>query len=380
MEKESLKFLEEFCNAPGPSGFERVPTMLIKDYVEPYVTHLCLDKMGSLIFEKKGTADSPTILLPGHIDEVGFIISSISEEGFMTFNQLGGWFDQVLLGQKVEIMSRKGLVKGVIAAKPPHVLDPEERKKVVTKDNMFIDIGCTSKKEVEEMGVRVGDGVVPDSKFFIVTRKGYQDDEAKGERTILFGKAFDDRVGAFIAAEAIRYLVQKKVKHPNRVMGAATTQEEVGLRGARTVAQMVLPDVAIVLDVDIAGDVPGIRPSEAPARMGKGVSITTFDASMVPNQGLKELSIALCEKNEIPFQLSHAKGGTDAGPIHMSNIGVPSIVLGVATRHIHSHVGIVDAEDIDAAIKLTVELIKELDRKTVDAFTSFGGVKCALGD
>ncbi len=380
MDKQSLRFLEAFCNSPGPSGFERAPTMLMKEYVAPYSTHLCLDKMGSLIFEKKGTSESPTILLPGHIDEVGFIVTSISEEGYMTFNQLGGWFDQVLLGQRVEIMSRKGLVKGVIAAKPPHVLDLEERKKVVTKDNMFIDIGCTSKKEVEAMGVRIGDGVVPDSRFFSVKRESYEDGKASGERDILFGKAFDDRIGAFIAAEAVRYLVQKKVKHPNRVMGAATTQEEVGLRGARTVAQMILPDVAIVLDVDIAGDVPGIKPSEAPARMGKGVSITTFDASMVPNQGLKELSIALCEKFQIPYQLSHAKGGTDAGPIHMSNIGVPSIVLGVATRHIHSHVGIVDALDIESAIKLTVELIKELDSRTVDEFTSFGGVKCSLSD
>jgi putative aminopeptidase FrvX len=162
------------------------------------------------------------------------------------------------------------------------------------------------------------------------------------------------------------------------VVGAATVQEEIGLRGARTVANMLNPDVAIALEVDIAGDVPGIRPSEAPCRMGEGVAITTYDTSMVPNQGLKELAIDICEKKKIPYQLSHAKGGTDAGAIHMSNIGTPSVVLGVPTRHIHSHAGIIDMQDVENTLKLVVEMVKALDEETVRTFTTVSGLKCGL--
>ncbi len=378
MEKDSLAFFERLCNSSGPSGFEREATIILRDYVSQWADSMCTDRMGSLIFESKGASSSPTILIPGHVDEVGFIISSLSEEGYMTFYPLGGWFDQVLLGQRVKVLTRKGEIRGLIASKPPHVLDPKEREKVVTKDNMFIDVGASNKKEAQEMGIRIGDAVVPDSTFYSMKKKAFKDGKANGERTIVFGKGFDDRVGAFLAAEAVRILKQKKIKHPNRVVGAATVQEEVGARGARTVANMLNPDVAIVLEVDIAGDVPGIKSSEAPSKMGEGVSITTFDYSMVPNQGLRDLAIDLCEKKKIPYQLSHAKGGTDAGVIHMSNIGTPSIVLGVPTRHIHSHAGIMDWKDVDSALKLVLELVKVLDQETVSSFTSVTGVKCGL--
>jgi putative aminopeptidase FrvX len=378
MDKASLKFLEELCNSSGPSGFEKETTLVVKEYVEGFVDSMCTDKMGSLVFNKTGTSDTPAILIPGHVDEVGFIISSISPEGFLTFNPLGGWFDQVLLGQRVKVMTKKGFLLGVVASKPPHIMDPRDREKVVVKESMFIDIGASNRNEAAEMGVRIGDAVVPDSKFSTVSKPHFKDGKKAGERTLAFGKGFDDRVGAFLAAELVKTLSKKKIAHPNKIVGAATVQEEVGLRGARTVANMVKPDLAIVLDVDIAGDVPGITPSQAPTRMGEGVSITTWDASMVPNQGLKELCIELCEEKGIPYQLSHAKGGTDAGMIHLSNIGVPSIVLGVPTRHIHSHVGILDIEDIDQALKLLIELAKVLDKEKVDSFTSIGNVRCGL--
>lgn len=378
MDKDSLKFLEQLSNVNGPSGFERQATLLIKDYVEKYVDDMCTDRIGSLIYSKTGSSESPSILVPGHVDEVGFIISSVNSDGYLTFNPLGGWFDQVLLGQRVNIMTKKGLIQGVIAAKPPHVLDPKEREKVVTKESMFIDVGASNKDEAVEMGIRIGDAAVPESKFSTIKKKRFKDGKEAGERTIAFGKAFDDRVGAFLAATLIKTLSTKKISHPNKIIGAATVQEEVGLRGARTAANLVKPDVAIVLDVDIAGDVPGIQASQAPARMGEGVSVTTWDLSMVPNQPLKELVIDICERKDIPFQLSHAKGGTDAGQIHLSNIGVPSIVIGVPVRHIHSHVAITDLEDIDNCSKLLIELMKALDRKTVDSLTAIGDVKGGL--
>jgi putative aminopeptidase FrvX len=371
MDKESLKFLEELCNSLGPAGFEREATLVVKNYVQKWSDSVYSDRMGSLVFEKKGTSDSPTILLPGHVDEIGFMITALNDKGYLNFCQLGGWFDQTLLGQRIIVMSKKGNLKGVIAVKPPHLMDEEERKKVVTKDKMFIDIGCSNKDEAEEMGVRIGDAVVPDSTFSLMKKRSFKDGKFVGNRTLAFGKGFDDRMGAYIAAQAIRTLAEKKIEHPNRVVGAATVQEEVGLRGARTVANLVKPDVAIVLDVDIAGDVPGIEPQDASAKMGDGVGITAYDASMIPNQVLKELTIEVCEKQRIPYQLTHVlKGGTDAGVIHIGNVGCPSIVLGPATRHIHSHVAIADLADVDNCVKLVVELIKVLDKEKVESLVS----------
>jgi putative aminopeptidase FrvX len=362
MDKKSLTLLAEMLESFGPAGFEVETASIVKRTVKAYADEVKTDKLGNVIFTHKGTSEQPRVLLAGHIDEVGFIISGIDERtGFLTFNQLGGWWDQVLLSQRVVVRTEKGDLHGVIAAKPPHLLSPEEAKKVVEKKTMYIDIGATSKKEAETMGVRIGDPVVPFSIFTTI---------ASGR--LAMSKAFDDRAGAFIAMEVVRKLSQGKVKHPNTVFGAATVQEEVGARGAATVSHVVDPDVAIVLEVDIAGDVPGVQPQEAPTRIGKGPSILTFDSSMIPNQALKEFVINTAKKSKIPFQLSIiSAGGTDAMRIHMSRAGCPSIVIAVPTRHIHSHVGILNFEDLENAIKLTLELIKRLDKDTVDSFTAF---------
>jgi endoglucanase len=277
----------------------------------------------------------------------------------------------------VRIRTSRGIVLGVIAAKPPHILPPEERAKVVTRDKMFIDIGCSNEREAREMGVRIGDPVVPDSSFSTMEKSVFRKPEGGGEekaagKTILAcGKAFDDRVGAFVAAEVVRRLTEGKVEHPNTVIGVATVQEEVGLRGARTSAHLAQPDVCITLEVDIAGDVPGIEAHEAPTKMGFGPAVMTYDASMIPNQGLKELLIRTAEECRIPFQLSQMKGGgTDGGAIHMANAGCPSVVLTVPTRHIHSHVGLVSLEDIDNAVALVTEVVKRIDARVAESFTA----------
>jgi len=371
MEKRALTFLEKLSEGFGPSGFERDVVRLVKNYVKGFVDEVTNDKLGSLLFSKKGTRKAPVVLLPGHVDEVGFVVSGICEEGYLTFNPIGGWFDQVLLGQRVRVRTKDGSrLLGVMAARPPHILPMEERSKVVTKEQMFIDIGCANPEEVAALGVRVGDPVVPDSAFSTMKKTVFEEKKKKGTMTIAVGKGFDDRIGAFVAAEAIRKLHKGKISHPNTVVGAATVQEEVGLRGARTTAHMVKPDVCLTLEVDIAGDVPGIKPHEALAKMGKGPTILTYDASMIPNQPLKELIIDTAQAAKIPYQLTQmARGGTDGGAVHLSYAGCPSIVLGVPTRHIHSHVGLLSLEDVENCVALVVEVIKRLDAKTVADFT-----------
>jgi putative aminopeptidase FrvX len=372
MESQELQFLEQLCNSFGPSGFEREPTAVVKQYVQTFAEDISSDKLGSLFFKKPGAAPAPVVLVPGHVDEVGFVVSGINKEGFLTFNTIGGWFDQVLLGQRVKVRLKDGaLLPGVIAATPPHVLPPKERDNVVKKEKMFIDIGCSNEQEAKKLGVRVGDPVVPDSTFSTIRKTLFEEKEEKGLTTLALGKGFDDRIGVFIAVEAMRRFKTQNIEHPNTIVGAATVQEEVGLRGARTTAHLIEPDVCLTLDVDISGDVPGIEPQQAPAKMGKGPTILTYDSSMIPNQGLKELVIETAEQAEIPYQLSQvARGGTDAGIIHISNAGCPTIVMGVAVRHIHSHVGILSLDDVEHCTQLIMEVVKRLDHQTVAGFTA----------
>lgn len=356
-----VKALEDLTNSFGPAGYEREVLSKVREYMKQYADETISDKLGSLAFVKKGGSDRPRVLLAGHVDEVGFVVSGINEQGFLTFAPLGGWFDQVLLSTRVIVRTQKGDLNGVIAAKPPHLIPPEEANKVITKDNMFIDIGASSSEEAKNMGVRVGDPVVPCSSFTLMK---------DGE--VAMGKAFDDRVGAAIAMETVRRLKTEGINHPNTVYGSATVMEEVGLRGATTIASLVDPDVALVLEVDIAGDVPGIPAGQAQAKIGKGPCIIAMDATMIPNQALKDLAIRVAEENNIPYQLSLvAKGGTDAGRIHIHKIGCPSLVIGVPTRHIHSAASILSLSDVRNSVKLVIELIKRLDAETVRKLTEW---------
>ncbi|MBN1423646.1 M42 family metallopeptidase [Candidatus Fermentibacteria bacterium] len=371
LRSESLEFLRRLCDAFGPSGFEREPGLILKDYVTPFCDRVTTDKLGSVLFSKRGSSDGPVVLLPGHIDEVGFVVAGISKEGFLSFATVGGWFDQVLLAQRVTVRTAKGMLPGVVSSKPPHILTPEERDKVVKHDKMFIDIGASSKDEAVEMGARVGDPVVPDSKFTTIEKPLMENGTVKGTTTLAMGKAFDDRIGAFVAAEVIRRLTTERLDHPNTVVGAGTVQEEVGLRGARTAAWMANPDVCLTLEVDISQDIPGVDPDRALVIMGKGPSVLTYDSSMVPNQALKDLVIQTAAERSIPYQLSlMARGGTDAGMIHVTRVGCPSVVLGVPTRHIHSHVGILSLEDVTHLVDLVVAVVQKLDHATVTGLTA----------
>lgn len=360
VDKEALDIMENLMEAFGPSGFEREVNSILKEYMKAYSDEAISDKLGSVTFIKRGKTEKPRVLFAGHTDEVGFVVSSITKEGFLTFNPLGGWWDQVLLGQRVVIRGNKGDIPGIIAAKPPHILPDEERKKIVEKTNMYIDVGCVKNEEVKEIGVKVGDPIVPWSPFSII-RDG----------KIAMGKAFDDRIGAFVFSQVFRRIKENDIEHPNTLYGAATVQEEVGLRGAITTAHMVDPDVSIVLEVDVAGDIPGITAKDALTKMGKGPGLLTFDGSMIPNQPFKEFVIEVAKQCQIPLQLSQMRrGGTDGGRIHINRSGCPTVVLTVPTRHIHSPVGLLSLKDTENAVRLVVELVKRLDHETVKSFTA----------
>jgi putative aminopeptidase FrvX len=271
---------------------------------------------------------------------------------------IGGWFDQVLLGQRVIVKARHGDVVGVIGAKPVHLVSAEERTKVVPKKDMYIDIGVTSLEEAEEAGVRPGDAVVPQAGFTSM---------ANGKTYL--SKAFDDRVGTALVVSVLQEL--QALDHPNTVIGAATVQEEVGLRGARTAAWEIDPDVAIILESDIAGDVPGIEPEVSSVKLGGGPSMLIYDRTMIPNSPFRDFVINTAADLGIPLQLSAIEaGGTDGGPIHTHKTGVPTVVLAVPARHIHSHSSIIHRDDYDQAVQLLTGLIARLDAGTVASFTA----------
>jgi putative aminopeptidase FrvX len=351
------QFLKEITEAPGLPGYEGEARAVMRRALEGVAAEIWQDGLGSLIARLPGTTERPRIMLAGHLDEVGFMVRFITENGFIRFLPLGGWWDQVLLAQQVVVKTARGDVVGVIGAKPPHMLKEDERKKVVEKDAMYIDVGATSREQVEELGVRVGDPIIPRSSFTILA----------GGKTYL-SKAWDNRVGCALVVEAFRALAGQP--HPNTLYGVGTVQEEVGLRGARTSAWSVEPDLGLVMEVGLAGDLPDMKPEEGQTKLGGGVSILAYDGSMIPNLALRDLAIETAQSEGIPYQLDVlARGGTDGGPIHQNRSGVPALVIGVPTRHIHSHQGIIHRDDFDAAVRLVVALVKRLDAATVAGLT-----------
>ncbi|NRD76065.1 M42 family metallopeptidase [Bacillus sp. BRMEA1] len=354
---ETLAMLKELTDAKGIPGNEREVREVMKKYVAPFADELTTDNLGSLIAKKVGKEDGPKIMVAGHLDEVGFMITKIDDKGFLRFQPVGGWWNQVMLAQRVTIVTRKGDVTGVIGSKPPHILSVEARKKPIEIKDMFIDIGASSREEAQEWGVRPGDMVVPYFEFTVMNNE-----------KMLLAKAWDNRIGCAIAIEVLKQL--KDVEHPNVVYGVGNVQEEVGLRGAKTATHKIEPDIGFAVDVGIAGDTPGVTEKEAMSKMGKGPQIVVYDASLVAHKGLRDLVTDTADELGIPYQFeSIPGGGTDAGSISLTHNGVPALAITIATRYIHSHAAMLHRDDFENAVKLIVEVIKRLDRETVDKIT-----------
>lgn len=351
----TLTVLKELTDANGIAGNERQPREVMRKYIKPFADKIETDNLGSLIAEKVGDANGPKIMVAGHLDEVGFMVTQIDDRGFVKFQTVGGWWGQVMLSQRVTITTRKSEeIIGVIGSKPPHILPAEVRNKPVDVKDMFIDIGATSKEEVLSWGVLPGDMITPYFEFNVM----------KNDK-LLLAKAWDNRIGCAIAIDVLRAL--KDEQHPNIVYGVGNVQEEVGLRGAKTSTFKIQPDIGFSVDVGIAGDTPGITAKESTSKIGAGPQIIIYDASMVSHKGLRDFVVDIAEEHNIPYQFdAMSGGGTDAGSIHLTANGVPALAIGIATRYIHSHAGILHRDDYENAVKLIVEVIKKLDRDTVN--------------
>ena len=348
------KLLKELTEASGAPGREDEVAALMEKRLRP-LAGVSYDKLGSLIAEKKGSSASPRVMIASHLDEVAFMVSEITKEGFLRFLPLGGWWGHVALAQRVRVHTRKGMVRGVVGSKAPHVLQAEEKRKVLDINQLFIDVGCADKFDVKKkLGIEVGDVIVPEASF-----------EIMGNPDMYLSKAFDNRIACAAVIDILAGL--KKTGHPNTVYGVGTVQEEVGLRGAGTAAYQVDPDVAIAIDVTVARDTPGMAPGEA---LGKGPVIIVYDGSHIPNYKLRTLVAETAAKIKVPVQFGTLeRGGTDAGRIHMTRRGVPVMALAIATRYIHSHAAMLSRTDYDHWVKLLVAVIRRLDAKTVKGLT-----------
>jgi endoglucanase len=353
--------LKELTEANGISGHETEVRHLIQRRLRSLgeVDH---DKLGSIICRKAGHAPNPKIMLAAHMDEIGFIVSHITKDGFIRFSALGGWWDQVLLAQRVVVKTAERDVIGMIGAKPPHLLSDEERTKLVEKKDMYIDVGATSREEVERAGVSVADPILPVSPFAVL---------ASGKAYLC--KAFDDRAGCALLITAMQRMLN--VSHPNTIFAVATVQEEVGLRGATTSVKVVNPDVAIVLEATGVNDMPGpSNDTHQIIRLGRGPVVTFYRQDMIPNHGLRTLLVDTAKKYSIPIQIradGGVRGGTDGAAIHLHGSGVPTVVLSLPVRYIHSHGGILHRDDFDAAAELLTRAIRELDEKIVTEITTW---------
>ncbi|MGO4890082.1 M42 family metallopeptidase [Anaerobacillus sp. MEB173] len=352
MNQETLQLFKTLTELPGAPGFEHEVRRFVRGELEKYSDEVIQDNLGSIFGVKKGAEDSPKVMVAGHMDEVGFMVKNITDKGMIQFQTLGGWWSQVLLAQRVQVITDKGPVIGVVGSIPPHLLEEPQQKKPMEIKNMFIDIGADDKEDAKRIGIKPGQQIVPICPFTPMAN----------EKKIM-AKAWDNRYGVGLAIELLKELKSETL--PNTLYSGATVQEEVGLRGSATSANMIKPDIFYALDASPANDATGDK--DAFGKLGKGALLRIFDRTMVTHRGMRDFVLDTAESNDISYQYFISPGGTDAGRVHMSGNGVPSAVIGICSRYIHTAASIIHIDDYAAAKELLIKLVKSTNKSTVDS-------------
>lgn len=353
MEKEIKSLLERLTEAHGVSGYEMGVGKIIYHELEKYADSVETDNFGNVISLKKASVkDAPKVMLAGHMDEIGLIVKHIDDKGFLFFEKVGGISPRVLFSQPVVVHGKKGPVSGLINCKPSET--PEEANKIPDLKAFFIDVGAKNKAEAEKLGVRIGDSVTFERPFKVL-----------GSGNILASKAFDDRVGVCVIIETMKKLAKEKVEA--NVYGVADVQEEVGCRGAQVAAYRIAPNMAIAVDITLAGDIPGVAEKDQVTKIGAGPAIKVMDEAggglgLISHPKVRELLVSTAEEEKIPYQMEVLpRGSTDAAAIHLTREGVPSGVISIPTRYAHSY-EILDVNDVVNAVKLLTATIKKIKK------------------
>jgi len=345
--------LKELSEAAGVSGAEKDVRDILAEAIRPHVDTLRVDTMGNLIATRQARIESREkplrVMVAAHMDEVGFMVTQIEKSGLLKFSSVGGLDPRVLMSKKVLIGSNR--VPGVIGGKPIHLMEDSEFDKVPSIDQLTIDIGATSKESAEAV-IKVGDYAIFATSFSPLGRS-----EGENGPRLVKGKAFDDRAGCTVLASLLQ------ADYPVELVGVFTVQEEVGLRGAHVAAYSVDPDVAIVLEGTICNDLPRDKEASPVTRVGCGPAISIADRSFIAHRGLVDLLIETARQEDIPYQFKEpGMGGTDAGIIHITRSGIPSVAVSVPSRYIHGPVSVLSLNDLEHTVALVKAAIKRLDK------------------
>ena len=347
MQPKSFDFLHTLLDTPAPSGFEAAAAAVWREEAGTFADDVRADVSGNSIALLNPDA-SPRVMLAGHIDEIGIMITHIDDDGFLYFEGIGGWDPQVLVAQRVLLLTKNGLVRGVVGKKPIHLIKGDDKEKASKVTDLWIDIGAGKRARALERGVRVGDPGVIDAKMIEL------DDD------LVVSRSIDNRIGAFIVLEALRLLAQDRPAA--QVAAVATAQEEIGYSGggARTSAWVLEPDVALVVDVTFATDSPDMEKKElGEHKIGGGPVLTRGSAA---HPVIFERLVAAAEKAAIPYTISAAPRytSTDADAIYLSRAGVPTGIIAVPNRYMHSPNELVSRRDLDAAARLIAAFCRDL--------------------
>ena len=348
METRSIEFLRRLLDAPGPSGYEQAPARVWRDEADSFADEVTHDVVGNSFARVKArgdTAHAPIVLIVGHIDEIGFVITHIDENGFLWFAPLGGWDDQVVVGQRLRIAGRHGDVIGVIGKKAAHLLSEEDQKKPTKLSEMWIDIGADGRDDAL-LKVEIGDPAVIDSNFVRLTED------------LCVARSLDDRVGAFVALEAARLIATERCA--SDVYAVATTQEEITFGGAYTASFSVPSSVAIAIDVTHATDYPGAdKKRDHEVKLGGG-PVLTRGATI--NDGVYFGLRDAARRLSIPvsFQATGESSGTDADAMIRTGPGTATGLISIPNRYMHSPNEVVSLADIGDAARIIAEFVRSI--------------------
>lgn len=352
--------LEELSNAHGPSGFEGPVREIMQREMAPLADRVEIDGLGSVIAVIEISKDAPNIMIAAHMDEVGMMVKRITDDGYLKYQVLGGMLPQALINQRFRVLTRKGYVIAVSGLKSIHAIPRGMRDLKLDHNEIFLDVGASSREDAEQrLGIRAGDPIAPDTEF-----------EVLNGSSLYLGKAWDDRLGLAVMIEVMKRLQNNRPKA--NVYFAATTQEEIGLRGARTSSYLIKPDIGISLEAGVASDHPGISKDEAQEVLGKGPGLFLFDASMIPNDNLKRSVIKLAAKKKIPLQFNVQPGyGEDGAEMQKAFTGTPSVNMTVPVRYLHTHYGVIDRQDFDRLVDLLTALVRDLTPEKISEIKQF---------
>ncbi len=341
----------DLVDLPGVSGHEKYVRSYVKNYLESISEVIYQDKLGSIFGAINLEKNGPTVMIAGHMDEVGAMVVGITEKGMLKLIPIGSINPPVALSQNMNVILEDGTrVPGVIGAKPPHLLRDKKEKQVSSFDDFLLDIGADSKKHAEELGIRIGQQVV----FENIYR------ETKDGKKII-SKAWDDRFGTGMALDILESVDRENL--PCKLFAGANVQEEVGLRGAKTSAYMIKPDFFIAVDCSPCSDT--FEESDTGGKLGKGFMIRFYDPRCIMHQGVKDFVESVAKANNIPFQYYKSLGGTDAAEVQLSREGVPVCTIGMPARYIHSTTSMIHKDDYEAVKSIILAMLKELDNETM---------------